>query len=74
MRAEALMAITNLSTTEEVRRCFEEYPDEIQRAGYSIGDLLDAGCELWQLGKAGGYSVADVLEHRPDLGNARAPA
>ena len=54
------------TSAQEVVRCFEEHPAEMRDAGYSVGDLLEAGCELWQLARTGAYTVAEILEVRPD--------
>lgn len=55
------------TSPDEVLRCFEEHPTEMTAVGYSVRDLLDAGCELWQLGKSGSFSVTDIVEALPDV-------
>ena len=45
----------------------QEHPDEMRKAGYTAADLLDAGVDLWQLGRAGAFTVAELRQHREDL-------
>lgn len=66
------------TSAQEIMRCFEEHPAEMRTAGYTVSDLLEAGCELWQLARArkagtdpdaapeAVYTVAEILEVRPD--------
>ena len=39
----------------------------MRKAGYTAADLLDAGVDLWQLGRAGAFTVAELRQHREDL-------